>query len=132
MKLAWPESQKRESLRWGNMASVASSGGGSELTEAAGVVVEGASGCWASIGVAKAAIIKSRAMLALAARRIEVASSFAPVLEALFCDATARPILKMNCIFLMTRQGRAVFSSAFVVILGVLTLVAVGRGSPSG
>ena len=48
MKLAWPESQKRVSLKWGNIDSLLSSGAGSGSVAEAAKASECESGCWAS------------------------------------------------------------------------------------
>src|ERR1039457_3610985 len=69
MKFVWPESQKRVSLKCGNMASVPSSGGGSAMLAEAGgsvcgeeaeLVAEGTSGCCAGAGKVQAAMTSNQ------------------------------------------------------------------------
>src|ERR1017187_10282873 len=100
MKFIWPESQKRVFLKWGNMASVPSSGGGSEGAGSAGVGAGGAggggrgggrggegggggggrgggaSGCWACREREQGAIRKRNARLARAARILKLSFNF--------------------------------------------------------
>ncbi len=65
MKFAWPESQKRVSLKWGNIDSVASSAGGSGGVATVGVAwafcvaaADGDAGCCALTGATEATIKK--------------------------------------------------------------------------
>lgn len=113
MKFACPESQKRESLKWRNMATVASSGGGSVGLAASpcgavsDLVAEGASGCCARAGSVQAAIVKSRAALTRAARRIPAALRLEPVPELAWHEVASRALAEINFNFIDTRWNRA-------------------------
>src|ERR1700722_7851157 len=58
MKFAWPESQKRESLKWGNMASAPGTGGSvsageSAVAGASCLLADGTSACCEKAGSAR-------------------------------------------------------------------------------
>ena len=108
MKFAWPESHKREFVKWGSMAWVDSSGGGSVLLDGlgcdavSGFAVEAVSEFWADIGITEDAIIRSRAKRAQKARRCTVDAGFAPVPRPEWREDKVQNILKMNFTFIIT------------------------------